>query len=524
MKASESFIYTPEFDYTGISIHDSDTIIKALQPFTKDKKFFIQIHIVTADALRKMLNSPKQVTVDIRNTFLDHLKEIDHHISKIIIAGEDLRKDISEEDIEENAYKSYYQKFEGTSILPPKLDFMKLLRLYQVLKFHNHSFSENWSALKKIFGDIQVTSKNHKFLQQVLVFKIYSRLNLVGLVDLLTRRLHFILRITQEKRKESGYLASGEYSSTIRYSFSTVFDPKVTKLIAELNELASQRDRGRSKKDTKTIKSWKEAVGSCLVNEFTIDCRCDEVFNQGYFQTMKISSYRLQIEEAKVKKSVYIETHIGIEEKLLRREIARNLISKVPPKEKVERYNTFLEGYFSLQMSSLMVYFPNLGPDEQKLFMYHFAPTYFLRVVINHMKEFRIGFIHHFSKKNTMLRELPFEYVKMSLGQWWDDNIYKKIPRPEKNSKEKYENCVQLLVQLWEKDHLKVANQINENSHAKRAFELHNLIVLRPFLQEKLSYLFYLLYTRFLGQDFVYYIHEHRKSKLRDKARKYKTA
>ena len=518
MKASESFVYTPEFDYTGIDIHDSDAIIKALQPFAKDLYFFIQVHIVTADALRKMIRSSKQVTVDTRNTFLNHLKEIDHHISQIIATGQDLRKDMSEEAIDENAHKNYYQEFEGTNILPAKLDFMKLLRLYQVLKFYNHYFSEHWNALKKIFGDIEVTSHNHKFLQQILIFKIYSRLNLVGLVELLTRRLHFILRITQEKRKEASYLASGEYSSTIRYSFSTIFDPRVTKVIFELNKLTSQRDQDKSQKDANAIKSWKEAVGSCLVNELTIDCRCDEVFNQGFFQTMNISSYRLQIEEAKVKRSVYIETRMGIEEKLLRREIARSLISKFPPEEKIEKYNTFLEGYFSLQMSSLMVYFPNLAPDEQKLFMYHFAPTYFLRVVINHMKESRIGFIHHFTKKDTMLRELPFEYVKMSLGHWWDDNIYKKIPRPEKNSKDKYENFVQLLVQLWEKDHLKVTNQINKNLHAKRAFELHNLIVLKPFLQEKLSHLFYLLYTRFLGQDFVYYIQDHKKRKLRNKA------
>ena len=504
MKAIESFPYEVDVNYEKIDIHDSAAIIKHLKPFSKDKAFFVTTHAITADALRKLINSTEQIASKTRNTFLDNLKEIEQAISKIILIASNVNKDIAEDSIRIKASRNYFREFEGSNIESSKLNFMELLGLYEVLKFHNRQFTNEWAKLKNIFGNIEVNSENHKFLQQLLIFKIYPRLNLIALVDFLIRRICFILRISNEKMKETSCTANGKYSSAIHYTFSSVFDEKITEAIIQLNELESNR-KVKSQVSKNVLQNWKETIGSCFVDDLTIDCRADEVFNQGQFQMMEINDHRLHIEEIKIKKSVYMETNVGIEEKMLRRYIVRSLITEIPVEEKLKQYDLFLKEYFNLQMSSVTVHLPTLNPDEQKLFMYHVAPTYFFRIIINHMQESRTGFIHRFAPKNTIVRELPVEYIRLALSHWWDNSIYKKISRVEKNSKEKYVKYVQLLAKFWEKDEQNVVNHINANLQAQRAFELHNLDVLRPFLEQELSYLFYSLYVRFLGQDFIYY-------------------
>ncbi len=504
MKAIESFPYEPDVDYQRVNVYDSEAIIEHLKPFSKNRAFFIKTHAITADALRKLISSPEQVPGKVRSAFLDNLKDIEQAIVKIIFIASNFSEEISEDATRSRAHKNYFREFESSSLEAQRLNFMELLSLYEVLKFNNVKFMDEWVKLKNIFGKIEVNTGNHKFLQQLLTYKIYPRLNLVSLVNFLIRRLYFILRISNEKMKETSCTANGKYSSAVCYTFSSVFDPKVTEAILQLNELELNRKEG-SKGSKDVLKSWKETIGSCFIDDFTIDCRADEVFNQGHSQIMKINPHRLQIEGVKIEKSVYMETSIGIEEKMLRRYVVRNLIGETPIEKKMEQYDLFLKEYFNLQMSSLAVHFPTLNPDEQKLLMYHFAPTYFFRTAINHMQESRVGFIHRFAQKNMIVRELPVEYIRLSLSHWWDDNIYKKTPRIEKNSKKKYIQYVQLLAQLWRKDEQSVLDYINSNTQAQRAFELHNLDVLRPLLEQKLSYLFYLFYVRFLGQDFIYY-------------------
>ena len=219
---------------------------------------------------------------------------------------------------------------------------------------------------------------------------------------------------------------------------------------------------------------------------------------------MEVDSYRFKIEENKIKKSIYFERSIGIEEKILRQELIRSFIAKKHPGNKVIQYNEFLRDYFSFEYSALVAHFPGFAAKAKTLLMYHFTPLYFLTDVLNHMKKTKSGFIHYFIKKDTLVRELPCEYIKLAFFHWWEETIYQKVPRAEKNSREKYKGLVKIINNFWSKDQNPVLHKIEQNTHAKRAFQIHNLNILRPFLIAELSYSFFLLYTRFLGYDFIY--------------------
>ena len=126
--------------------------------------------------------------------------------------------------------------------------------------------------------------------------------------------------------------AQGLYTPMVKYSFSTIFDKKLSDIIDKFNEVKNEtkdtskkgmllsNNKKSSKKDKDgrskgVIKSWDEAKESCIKGDFFIDCRCDEIFNQGYIHTLRIYPDKLKIEEMKIRKSVYIETHLGIKKK-----------------------------------------------------------------------------------------------------------------------------------------------------------------------------------------------------------------
>ena len=367
MKAFEAFPYIPENDYESISPKNFESITNALKPFMKNSEFYIENHLTTAEALRKYINSTDQVSTYIRSSFLERLKEIETSVASIITLASDLKKDITNDTLHQKAMKDYYDLFSDNSIDDKKVDYAKLLKLYESIKSCNLQLKENWMRLKEIFGNIEVGSHNHKFLQRILGFKIYPRLDLISHVDLLLRQLAFILQINSEKVSTDNVRARGKYTPMVKYSFGSIFDPRVSGIIEHLNdvqvesnEVALKQNEAvkgqvvdpmnhrklKEKGTKKTIRSWDDVKESSIKDNSFIDCRGDEIFNQGYIHTLKINQNKLRIEELKIQKSIYIETHLGIEDKAFQRELTRGFISNRNEQDKINAYNNFLDDFF----------------------------------------------------------------------------------------------------------------------------------------------------------------------------------
>ena len=241
MKAIDAFPYAPEIDYEKIEARDCKKIIEVLAPFSTDQKFFINRHASSASSLKNMLNSSEQVPPEVRASYLDDMQEIERAIADILITSDNIKNDFSEEAIRDVANKNYYSEFGGTSIEKEKLQFMELKTQYNVLKLYNDKFKNSWELLKSIFGAIEISGRNHKVMQQILYYKIHPCLDIVSLTELLIRRLGFVLRITSESMKDRGWVSEGQYESSIHYSFSTVFDPDISKKLDKLNDVNNNK-------------------------------------------------------------------------------------------------------------------------------------------------------------------------------------------------------------------------------------------------------------------------------------------
>ncbi|MDH5717972.1 MAG: hypothetical protein OEZ22_10070 [Spirochaetia bacterium] len=492
MPANE-YKYRPDVNYVLIAEGNSDKVIKHLDVFKKGYLFPLESHILNADGLRKYLNSAA-VTPDIRADFRFQVKEIENSLLNIVRFYSSIESSLQEKSIDDLAHKDYYTYFNNQPIENNKIEFVKMLKIYEILKTFNNNIINEWNFCKGIFEAIKINSLNKLFLEQVLVFKIYPRIELCEQTDFLLRRMAYILKIKSEEIKNDKVTAEGEYTSLIKYGISSLYRTDLTELI----------DESHLKIKKETEKPKVEEKETCIVDPFLLDSRGEMSFNTSYLYILNIDKERYELEEEKIKKTVYIETHLGAEETALRKDLIRNFISHKKKQNKPMEYINFLNKFFEFTKNSMLIHLHEFSEKEKLTYMYHFGPIYFLKLTMFFMREGKTGFIHRTLKKQKMVRELPFEFLKYNLKTWWDDEIYSHTKSSERNSVDFFNKITNLSKKMWFEDQVKVISKIKNDPVLLRAFHTRDHKLLKPIIETQISYLFYIILLRFLGQDFIY--------------------
>ena len=489
------FAYAPEIEYRSISAEDSEKIVELLEPFKKGYAYPLESHILNADGLRGYLNSAA-VTEEIYADFRFHSKEIEDALMQIVRAYSELEMELQARQLDTLAQREYFNVFSDIDMDQAKIDFLKMLKVYEHLKNFNRDVGESWGFLRTTFEAIKPNTLNRLFLEQVLMYKIYPRIELTEQTDLLLRRMAYILKIKHEEQVAGKTSAEGEYTSLITYQISVIFQKDLESIIETTPQVKAET---RKPKET-----WKDIRETCIKTPYLLDSRGDQLFNQSYLYILKMNEDRVTVEEQKIKRAMYIETHLGAEDTALRQDLIRKFISQAKSKDRLSEYTNFLHEYFDFTKDTLLLHFMEWSESQKNLFCYHLGPVYFLKIVMHFMREGRTGFIHRHLKKDQMIRELPFEYLKYIQKDWWDLKIYQRVNTKERNSVEKFGDIIQEVRKLWRNDHEKVLQAIAKESTFTRAFKLHDLKALQPLMENEISYLFYSIYVRFLGPDFLY--------------------
>ncbi|MDH5721380.1 MAG: hypothetical protein OEZ13_12305 [Spirochaetia bacterium] len=493
--SASGYKYEPEINYNLISAEDSEKSIKYLDSYKRGYLFPLESHILNSDGLRKYLESAA-VTPEIRADFRFQMKEIENALLNIVRIYSTIESGLEEKHIDNAAHKDFYNIFPESQMEDTKIEFIKMIKSYELLKTFNINVHNEWMFVKEIFESIKRTSLNKLFLEQVLVFKVYPRLELCEQTDFLLRRMAYILKIKKEEIKNDKIEARGDYTSLIRYGISSIFRTDLYEIINEGQEIA---------KEIAQKKTEKPAVHeTCIVNAYFLDSRGNSNFNNSYLYIMNIDEKKFDSEKEKIQKSIYVETHLGAEESTLRKILIREFISHRKNKDKIKEYTDFLIKYFNYAKDSFLLHFSSFSDKEKNYLIYHYGPVYFLKLVMYFMREGRTGFIHRPLKKQKMARELPFEFVKSVLNGWWDENIYRFTSVPDRDSFDIYSYILDTVSNLWFSDQPNIIKKINEDNMLSRAFQTRDHKTMRPIIETQVSYLFYLIYLRFLGQDFIY--------------------
>jgi hypothetical protein len=491
-----SFSYQPEFNYDAVNPSDSPEVVKHLLPFKGGFLKGLEAHLVNADNVQKFLASaPPELRKDINK----NIKDIDGALVSIMRLYGHIEDELSNRSLETAAHREYYNHFSDADMDEAKVEFVKLVRTYEVIKEFNDEVLSQWWRVAHIFEAFNPTNAEKHYLEQILTYRVYPRIDLCSLTNLLLRRLAYLLKITSEKVAGGKISAEGEYTSQVQYTYSAVFREDLASVI-ESDIARKPRGEGRGAH----AEPVKESRDSAVKSAYLLDTRGSEHFNQTHAHVLEIDPSRYSLEEAKVKRSIYVETHLGAEDEALRQDLIRKFISAARNKDRVGEYHTFLLNYFQFTRDTILMQQTGIPDTDQDFFLYHFGPVFFVKVCTHFMRIGRTGYVHRPLKRNQMVRELPFEYVKYVLKEWWDEHVYAQVPRVERNNFLAYERLLGQIRAEWQEHQIKLLSIIRRDPDLLRALNLHDVRTLGQFVEMEISYLYHVKILRFLGQDFFY--------------------
>lgn len=484
------FQYNPEINFFSISEQNSAAIIEHLDEFKKGYLRPLEAHILNADGLRQFLNSssmPPELTTQIRIK----LEDLDSEIKAIIRLYSDIEARLDPHEIDNEATHFFHSIFSSEELTESKMNYCRMIKSHEGLKRFNSETLEHWRYIASTLEAIKVVSNIQPFLEQALEFKVYPRIELCEKTELLIRRMEYILRIPFDADL-TALNYKNNYSSLLKYNLGTIFQPDLDKYILEETQAPEQEAVPEEDENT------------CISDPYFLDSRGNSPFNQSYLYTLSIDEKRVLSDAEKIKKAVYLETHLSAEEISLRQDMIRHFVSGAKRKNNLSEYRSFLQNHFDFTYEGLMMHFDHYSALEKNILMYHFGPIFFLKMIMQFMREGRTGYIHRFLGRNNIARELPFEFIKFILKDWWDTNVYKSTTLKDRNNNELYNKIYNDFQDKWATAQRKVLKKITEQSIMVKAYHVRDYKSLRPFLENELSFLFYIVYSRFLGTDFLY--------------------
>jgi len=486
------FVYQPEVDYKAISEKDSPQVATLLKEFRKGYLAPLQHHMTSADALRKYLHS-SSISSEFSSLIAEKIGDVDRdlmHIVRVFSQGE---SSLEPHTLEGEAIKIYHSIFGDEDRNENKINYVKLIKIYEYLFRYNREILERWNNIKNFFLNITPDNNYISYLEQILEYKVFARIETCEMTDLLLRRIAYIVSIpygVDDIRKLKGIKAN--FSTLLKYNIGTIFDLDLENIIYTESKVVEEKVEVQVEKNT------------CIADPYFLDSRGSATFNQSYIYTLTIDEGNVITDTHKIENAIYIETHLSAEEISLKQEMIRQMVSSSLRKDNMEKYKEFLNGQFDLAYNMVQLHNNKYNDREKTLLMYHIGPVFFLKIIMQYLREGRTGYIHRFLSRKTMARELPFEFIKFTMKDWWDINIYKNTNERDRNLKDIFDQYVVNFQTLWAGEQSVVLEKIADDPAVIKSYHLRDYKLLRPFLQKEISYLFYTLYSRFLGTDFLY--------------------
>lgn len=487
----EEFTYKPEVIYSEISSTDVEVAKPFWENFRKGYLLALEPHLINAKGLQDYLSS-SEVTPPLRILFNSSAKDIDSALTRIMRQFGDLEQTLSDANIEKESRKFYFNFFQTSDIEEKKLRFCEMSCEYKHLKIFYQNVLEDWQIVQKIFEALPSQNSTHEFLQKVLAFRVYPRLELCEQTDLLLRRIAYVLQLKDGDEK----IDTVNYSVKIDYTFDSLF----IKNIEELFDKAVQEKEAAPQKD------FKEINESCLKSRYHLDARGQIMFNQSELYVLNIDKQKLEEHKKRISQCKFIENRVYANEEESKRDIIRGLLLKeIPDQEKI--YENFLLAYLPrIQkniLANILAAEPAFSQREQDVLVYHFTPSYFYKLLLYSLQQEHCGYIHFYRGGRRMTRELPYECIKFFFSDWWDMNVFQKTQKADRNSFEIIARIHNAVAALWQKEK-DILEKIQKDPLLAKAFQQHEYHTLKPFLEAELSMFSYLLFWRFIGHDFIY--------------------
>ena len=139
---------------------------------------------------------------------------------------------------------------------------------------------------------------------------------------------------------------------------------------------------------------------------------------------LEISKQTLEKDIASLDTSFYFTQNSASREELSS-ELKRALLMYLKKQfiSVAENYREFVNRVLVMEGQELLKYF-NIGPEKEKIFMYHLGVTTVFSFICARFKKNGIGYCYRYGKDGKAQRFFPEVFLRQVIADWYQDNIY----------------------------------------------------------------------------------------------------
>ncbi len=479
-------------DLTGRSIRDHSA-------FRKPAPIVLRPHVASAEYLLKRLTGAT-LPINAKTVIDQHLPRIRQHVESLKKRFRVFVDTAAEDVLEKEASRLERRYFSGTAT-HGQLQFLKLKRYYEKIRTFQEFAKTDWRELHKIIDTLSLMPDTRTMAREVEVEYLKGVHLLLRQTDSFLDSLKIFMHVEHEETDSvtGGTKLNLTYNPHIHYSIPAFLGDAVENEHAldeavqspsELEE-ATPRDDGGSIARSIVLETKERRLNRASILSAPLLGSRDWNRTMDYALEIPVKFYEECMEN--FRKSY----HVNVGEEILTQPMssAAALVRKGAGEAQIPEYEQYiLRSLEDIIEAVLKTDFP--GTDKPFVFVYHCGPQVIYNILVQVLRQTKMGEIFYLDRNNVTVRELPEELIKKIVIDWWETR-FAPLHREDVDSYLTYSRTIEMV-----KRDYRVLNEEGAKQ-AKKALPMAPYAQREKWLRENQARVFGIrkleIFRRFLG-------------------------
>jgi hypothetical protein len=361
--------------------------------------------------------------------------------------------------------------------------------------------SELWGKIRG-FLDRAKISTSSQLREQAVKYRVDPAMADLEGLRTLAERMGRVVRFKQDPLSVKNLSGIGSYSPGISYQLSVVFREDLDDYVKE--QSVDVDSSALAIMDDLTVASPKVKAPPLTIkeSEFVLRATGKQAWNSSSSYQLAYDPTVLEEEKERFREVVYIDTHLGALQDVIRTDFVRQYSRKqrfMSP-EKVEAdYRTFLYVFFNLA-TDISILNAGIKAEYRNAFLFHLGPKTFFQLSKRYLKELSTGTMHRVKGSGRMIeRFVPLEFVKAMIIEWWREELIPASSEEDREDPGLYRAMVKVMKQRMDSLSEAARKEFESVTRSSRAQDNKEQL-LKELIQRKIGPTNMVVFKRFLAQ------------------------
>lgn len=454
-----------------------------------------------ARILRQVLSS-SIITPEERLSLQDVSVTLDRTITELQGLVREAMVQLGSGNLDQEARKNFHNFFSAETS-EHRLSYVKFLLTAVHLKRYAVEAAGLWGKIRSMLEKARLAPTS-QLREQAIKYRVDPGVYDSESMRILSERMGRVVRFKQDPLSTRSLSGIGSYSPSISYTLSVVFRDDLDDYIQSHSE---EKDRAALDiMDDLSIRAPAKPTLEDLPHDAPHVLRAigNQKWNSGLHYILVYDPHLLQEERNKFGQVIYIDTHLGALQDVIRTDFVLQYSRKqkfVPPEKVEEDYAAFLNVFFNLA-ADISLLNAGIKQEYRNSFLFHLGPQTFFQLSKKYLKELKTGTMHRVkgSQGKVIERFVPLEFLKSVLMDWWKEQVLPECTEQDREDPGLFRAMVRVMKQRMDALTLDAKKEFEALGQSARLTQNEDQLK-KELIQRKIGPTNMVVFKRYLSQN-----------------------